>query len=80
MLDSDGQRAVRTLQLYLRPGEATELKNALEALLRAPEATEHAHVLDQEGTWNLSVSLVTDAKLRSTSGYTESERRLFQER
>jgi hypothetical protein len=80
MLDAERQQSVRSLQLYLRPTEARKLKEALDVLLHDPDANEHRHVLDEDGGWDLSFSLLTDTKLRDTSGYTERERRLFGER
>jgi hypothetical protein len=44
MLDTDGDRSVHQLQLYLTPREAQELRTALDRLLADPEANEHEHV------------------------------------
>jgi hypothetical protein len=66
MLDAERQQSVRNLQLYLRPTEARKLREALEVLLRDPEANEHRHIIDDG--WDLSFSLFTDTKLRDTSG------------
>ena len=80
MLDAERQESVRNLQLYLRPDEARQLRAALDSLLRDPELPEHQHVLDYDGGWDLSFSILTDAKLSDTAAYTERERRLFRER
>jgi hypothetical protein len=79
MLDSEQQRSVRQLQLYLDVREAQELREALAVLLEYPDASEHRHVLDRDGGWELSLSLVTEGKLRA-GGYTPRERELLAER
>ena len=80
MLDAERQQSVRTLQLYLRTTEAKKLRATLDRLLADPEANEHEHILDEDGGWDLSLSLLTDSKLSDMAGYTERERRLFRER
>jgi hypothetical protein len=80
MLDAEGGRSVYQLQLYLTPGEARELRAALDRLLVDPEANDHEHVLAEDSGRELSLSLVTSAKLRDLSGYTLAERRMFEER
>ena len=80
MLDPEGDRSVYQLQLYLTPGEARELRKALDSLLVDPEANEHKHIFSEDSGRELSLSVVTPAKLRDTSGYTAAERRLFEER
>jgi hypothetical protein len=79
MLDAEGDRSVYQLQLYLTPAEARELRTALDSLLVDPEANEHRHVLAEDSGRELSLSLVTPAKLRDTTGYTAAEQRLFKE-
>ena len=75
MLDGENQKPVHTLQLYLTVQEANNLRGALDTLLIDPEAREHEHVLG--GACDLSISLVTDAKRKDLSRYTEPERRLL---
>ena len=78
ILDAETQRSLHDLQLYLTPAEATEFKDALQELLRNPEAIEHRHVLG-DGR-EISFSLITPAKLSDLRGYTDVERRVLQER
>jgi hypothetical protein len=80
MLDPEGDRSVYQLQLYLTPGDARELRKALDSLLVDPEANEHKHIFSEDSGHELSLSLITPTKLRVTSGYTAAERRLFEER
>jgi hypothetical protein len=80
MLDSEGDRSVHQLQLYLTPGEARELRALLDELLLNPEANEHRHVFSEDSGRDISLSLVTPTKLRDLSGYTAAEKRLFTER
>lgn len=80
MLDADGDRSVYQLRLYLTPGEAAELRQALDELLVNPEANEHRHVFAEDSRREISFSLVTSTKLRDLSGYTAAEQRLFAER
>jgi hypothetical protein len=79
MLDAEGDRSVYHLQLYLTPQEAQELRTALDSLLGDPEANEHKHIFAEDSGRELSLSLVTPAKLRDTSRYTVAEQRLFEE-
>jgi hypothetical protein len=80
MLDTDGDRSVHQLQLYLTPREAQELRMALDRLLADPEANEHEHVFAEEAGRELSLSIITPAKLRDPKGHTKVEQRLFNER
>ena len=41
MLDADGERSVRVLQLYLTVREARELQTGLARLLNDPEVNDH---------------------------------------
>jgi limonene-1,2-epoxide hydrolase len=78
-LDTDNQGPVRRVHLYLSAREAEDLRAALERLLLDPEAYEHAHVAAEDGSRELSVSLVTPGKLRDAQRYTDAERRMFAE-
>jgi hypothetical protein len=80
MLDTEGDRSVRQLQFYLTPREAQELRTALERLLADPEANEHEHVFAEDAGGELSLSIITPAKLRDPKWYTRVEQRLFNER
>jgi hypothetical protein len=80
MLDAEGDRSVYQLQLYLTPTEARELRSALDRLLVDPEQNEHEHVFAEDSGRELSLSLLTPAKLRDLSGYTAAEQRLLHER
>ena len=56
--------------------EAQELVRELNELLREPEANEHFHLFSKDGGGELSVSIVTQAKL-TQGGYTAEEREAF---
>jgi len=76
MLNATQQSPVDVLQLYLTPHEAGELRRALDRLLVDPDANEHEHVVADDGR-DLSVSIVTPAKLRSVDRDTAVERQLL---
>ena len=75
MLDADTKKPVHTLQLYLTVSEAQKLRGAIDTLLEDPEANEHEHLLANRS--DLSVSVITDAKRKDLSGYTEVEQSLL---
>jgi hypothetical protein len=79
ILDMDNQGPVRRIHIYLTPGEAANLGHALARLLRDPEATETERVVAEDASRDLSVSLVTSAKLHDVKRYTDAERRMFAE-
>ena len=79
ILDTDNQGPVRRIHIYLTPGEAASLKRALERLLQDPEATEVERVVADDSSRDLSVSIVTLAKLHERARYTDAERRMFAE-
>jgi hypothetical protein len=79
ILDTDNQGPVRRIQLYLTPREALELRRALDRLLQDPEAVEHEHVTAEDDSRDISLSLVTPAKLEEPERYTDAERRMFSE-
>ena len=79
ILDTDNQGPVRRVQLYLTPGEAADLRDALEQLLEDPEANGHEHVLAEDASRDVSVSIVTVTKLRESKRYSDAERRMFAE-
>lgn len=76
MFDPNREEALAQLQLYLSPAEARKLVSELEALIREPEANEHFHLFSEDGSDELSVSLVTKAKV-ADRGYTAQEREAF---
>ncbi len=78
ILDPDTARSLRELQMYFTASEATEFRDALNELLKDPEANEHRHLI-ADGR-EVSFSLVTPAKLENLKRYTELERRVLQER
>jgi hypothetical protein len=79
ILDTDNQGPIRRIQLYLTPREAAALRDALDQLLGDPEANEHEHLIADDGSRDLSVSIVTAAKLRELRRYSDAERRMFAE-
>lgn len=76
MLDPHAQRPLSTLQLYLSVAEAQQLRAHLDVLLATPEANTHEHLTSDDGTTELSLSIVTPTKLRE-GGYTKLERHLL---
>jgi hypothetical protein len=64
MLEPDGVGRLTQVQLYLSVGEAQEIVEELKKLLHDPEANKHFHVFSKGGGCELSVSIVTQAKLR----------------
>ena len=79
ILDTDNQGPVRRIQLYLTPREAADLRDALDQLLDDPEATANERVLAEDGSRDISVSIVTASKLRALRRYSDAERRMFAE-
>jgi hypothetical protein len=79
ILDTDNQGPVRRIQLYLTPREAADLRDALDHLLDDPEATANERVLAEDGSRDISVSIVTASKLRELRRYSDAERRMFAE-
>lgn len=79
ILDTDNQGPVRRIQIYLTPGEAANLRRALEQLLRDTEAGQVERVLADDASRDLSVSIVTPAKLQDARRYSDAERRMFAE-
>ena len=79
MLDPDNRQSVHQLQLYLSPEEASEFRDALNSLLRDPEAKEHHHLCDRRSAREISFSIVTPQKLAG-GGYTKLERLVLEER
>jgi hypothetical protein len=79
MLDTDNQGPVRRVQLYLTPGEAAALRRALDRLLQDPEGSEYERVVAEDASRDLSLSIVTAAKLADVERYTDTERRMFSE-
>jgi|RhiMetdeSRZDD1v2_1073273.scaffolds.fasta_scaffold667578_3 hypothetical protein len=79
ILDTDNQGPVRRIHVYLTPEEAEKLTRALTRLVRDPEASEAQRVVADDGSRDLSVSIVTPAKLHDVRRYTDAERRMFAE-
>lgn len=78
MIDMNSKNSSTEFALYLTVGEARDMTQKLTELLSDPEANEHFHVYDEkEGTKSLSVSIVTDEKLKDPKRYTELEKRVF---
>jgi hypothetical protein len=80
MLDPDREHSVRTLQLYLTLAEASTLSDQLGRLLVDPERGDHDHVLRDNGSRDLSLSLITANKLSEIVGYTKVEQRVLREK
>ncbi len=80
LLDGDKQLPLHIVQLYLTPGEATKLRDVLTSLLIDPEANAHEHIHAEDGTRELSVSVVTETKLKNVRRYSKAEQKMFTER
>ena len=78
MLDAERGEAVRELQLYLTPSEASVFVAQLQDLLADPEKNNHHHLFSGDGGRELSFSIVTPTKL-ATGKYTKLERQVFDE-
>jgi len=76
LIDSEGERTIDQVQLYLSPDEARRLVAELGRLIVDPEAVEHFHLISEDGEGELSCSIVTPGKL-SAEAYTSGERRAF---
>ena len=79
LLDGDKQLPLHIVQLYLTPGEAAKLRDALTSLLVDPEANAHEHIPAEDGARELSVSVVTETKLRNVGRYSKAEQKMFTE-
>jgi hypothetical protein len=62
-----------------RPLDADAGGEVLKKLLADPEANEHEHVFSKEGRREISVSVITSAKLRNLDRYSKAERAMFEE-
>ena len=80
MLDPQEKKSIRELQLYLSVREAKELVHELNGLLGDPESFDHSHVYSDDGSRQLSMSILTDLKLANSERYTPLERAVFDER
>lgn len=82
LLDSDLQRPLKEVAMYLTEGEAMKLADDLGYLLSDPERIDHCHVYDHAGPGGLTFSIVTPLKLHAVnspkSKWTEVERNLLQ--
>ena len=76
LIDGDSMERLSQVQLYLRAAEARRFVAELEKLLADPEASEHFHVFSEDGGDEVSVSILTPAKLAG-KGYTPDERKAF---
>jgi len=79
MLDPQKNVTAKELQIYLSVKEAKELRNQLDRLLKDPEAFEHCHIYADDGSRQISVSILTDRKMEHSQNYSELERRVFNE-
>jgi hypothetical protein len=78
MIDFDRKSPMKSISLYLTPDEASQLKEELEKLLRAPEAHEHFHIYDaKDPNREISCSIVTESKLKNLSGYNKLEQKIL---
>ena len=73
ILNNDADIACREVTLFLTENEARELQNCLAALLDDSQV-HHLHVLDEDLTRMLNVSLYREGKLK---GFHERARRLI---
>lgn len=73
ILDAQREHSVRELQLYLTEADALELVQALQWLLEKPEEYLHAH-LAADRSRDVSLSILTDAKIHDIDRYSPAER------
>ena len=76
MLSPGSRERLHQVQLYLSVSETQNLMRELATLLHDAEASEHFHLISEDGGGELSVSIVTEAKL-ARGGYTAEERKSF---
>ena len=76
MLEPFGGGRKKQIQLYLSVSEAEEMVRELTTLLAEPNAYEHFHVMSPDGGGELSVSVVTQHKLKN-GRYTTEEHECF---
>jgi hypothetical protein len=76
LIESEGERRLSQVQLYLSAAEARKLVAELGSLLADPEKNEHFHVFSDDGGAELSCSIVTARKL-ADGAYTKAEREAF---
>jgi len=78
ILDTDRERELHAVALYLNPEEAVSLIKQLSALLDDPERPEHFHLYSKEKLRReVSVSIVTPNKINALS-YSNIERKLLE--
>lgn len=78
MIDFDKKSSIKSIYLYLTPGEASQLKEELEKLLRDPETHEHFHIYDaKDPNREISCSIITESKLKSLSCYNKLEQKIL---
>lgn len=79
LLDVVSDKTVSQGQLYLTTNEAEQLVADLQSLLADSEASEHHHLISDDGGCEISYSLITSNKLAniSLSKYTAREQKLL---
>ena len=75
-IESEPERRLQQVQLYLSAAEARKLIADLGNLLADPEQNEHFHLFSEDGGSELSCSIVTAKKLVG-GGYTRAEVEAF---
>jgi len=76
LLNTEDEKRLLQVQLYLSAPEARKMIAELEQLVADPEQSEHFHLFSENGGAELICGVVTPRKLAS-SGYTAGERKAF---
>ena len=74
ILDQDQDKAISRITLLLRPSEASELRDALESLLKSDRPVHHEHVPDADFEKEVTIALYSEEAMDS---FDERTRRLI---
>ena len=77
IINMDAKAAVKLVQLYLTPNEASQFKKGLDRLLAKPEANDHSHVESDDMSCEISFSIITENKLQNIKSYTKLEQHIL---
>jgi len=80
IINMDAKAAVKLVQLYLTPNEASQFRKELDRLLAKPESNDHSHVESEDMSCEISFSIITENKLKNIKSYTKLEQRILKEK
>jgi len=80
IINMDAKAAVKLVQLYLTPNEASQFRKELDRLLAKPESNDHSHVESEYMSCEISFSIITENKLKNIKSYTKLEQRILKEK